>query len=89
MHQDGFNSIQKGKYMNTLITCNQFKEMEEARQNRYNRFLSGCPNRIGRGDIPSLTADSSPQVDISEDDHDYLLKAHLLEMKKDESKPST
>jgi len=84
MHQDGFNSIQKGKYMNTLITCNQFKEMEEARQNRYNRFLSGCPNRIGSGDVPSLTvADWSPKVDISEDDHEYL-----LEMKKDESKPS-
>jgi HSP20 family protein len=90
MHQDGFNSIQKGKYMNTLITCSQFKEMEEARQNRYNRFLSGCPNRIGSGDIHSLAvADWSPKVDISEDDHEYLLKADLLEMKKDESKPST
>jgi hypothetical protein len=31
----------------------------------------------------------SPKVDISEDDHEYLLKADLLEMKKDESKPST
>jgi hypothetical protein len=42
--------IQKGKYMNTLITSNQFKEMEEARQNRYNRFDAGCPNRIGNGE---------------------------------------
>jgi HSP20 family protein len=85
MHQDGFNSIQKGKYMNTLITCNQFKEMEQARQNRYNRFLSGCPNRIGSGDIHSLAvADWSPEVDISEDDHGYLLKADLPEMKKDD-----
>jgi hypothetical protein len=24
--------------------------MEEARQNRYNRFLAGCPNRIGSGE---------------------------------------
>ena len=80
----------KTKNMNTLITWNQLREMEEARQNRYNRFLSGCPNRIGSGDIPSLTvADWSPKVDISEDDHEYLLKADLLEMKKDESKPST
>jgi HSP20 family protein len=63
--------------------------MEEARQNRYNRFLSGCPNRIGSGDIHSLAvADWSPKVDISEDDPEYLLKAGLLEMKKDESKPS-
>jgi hypothetical protein len=50
IHQDGFNSIQKGKDMNTLITCNQFKEMEEARQNRLNRFLAGCPNRISGGE---------------------------------------
>jgi hypothetical protein len=75
MHQDGFNSIQKGKYMNTLITCNQFKEMEEARQNRYNRFLSGCPNRIGSGEIHSLAAaDCSPEVDISEDDQQVVAK---------------
>ena len=36
--------------MNTIITSNLFKEMEEARQNRYNRFLAGCPNRIGGGE---------------------------------------
>jgi hypothetical protein len=69
MHPDGFNSIQKGKDMNTLITCNQFKVTEEARQNRLNRFLAGCPNRIGGGEIHSLAvADCSPEVDISEDD---------------------
>jgi hypothetical protein len=75
MHQDGFNSIQKGKDMNTLITCNQFKEMEEARQNRYNRFLARCPNRIGSGEIHSLAvADCSPEVDISEDDQQVVAK---------------
>jgi HSP20 family protein len=75
----------KGKYTNTLIRSNQFKEMEEARQNRLNRFLAGCPNRIGSGEIHSLpVADCSPEVDISEDDHGYLLKAHLPEMKKDD-----
>ena len=85
MPEDGFNSIQKGKDMNTLITCNQFKEMEEARQNRLNRFLAGCPNRIGSGEIHSLmVADWSPEVDISQDDHEYLLKADLPEMKKDD-----
>ena len=85
MHRDGFNSIQKGKDMNTLITCNQFKEMEEARQNRLNRFLAGCPNRIGGDEIHSLAvADWSPEVDISEDDRGYLLKADLPEMKKDD-----
>jgi hypothetical protein len=75
MHQDSFNSIQKGKDMNTLITCNQFKEMEEARQNRLNRFLAGCPNRIGSGEIHSLAvADCSPKVDISEKDQQEVAK---------------
>jgi HSP20 family protein len=71
--------------MNTLITWNQLKEMEEATQNRFNRFLGEFPNRMGSGDIHSLTvADWSPEVDISEDDRGYLLKADLPEMKKDD-----
>jgi HSP20 family protein len=85
MHQNGFNSIQKGKYMNTLIKWNQFREMEEARQNRFIRVLGEFPNRMGSGEIHSLAvADWSPEVDISEDDHGYLLKADLPEMKKDD-----
>jgi hypothetical protein len=49
--------------------------MEEARQNRYNRFLAGCPNRIGSGEIHSLAvADCSPEVDISEDDQQVVAK---------------
>ena len=71
--------------MNTLITWNQLREMEEATQNRFNRFLGGFPNRIGSGETPCLTvADWSPEVDISEDDRGYLLKADLPEMKKDD-----
>jgi HSP20 family protein len=59
--------------------------MEEA-QNRFNPFfLAGFPNRMGSGEIHSLTvADWSPEVDISQDDHEYLLKADLPEMKKDD-----
>ena len=37
----------KVNIMNTLITWNQLREMEEATQNRFNRFLGGFPNRIG------------------------------------------
>src|SRR5947207_4407548 len=71
--------------MNTLITWNQLREMEEATQNRFNRFLGGFPNRIGTGETHSLTvADWSPEVDISQDNHEYLLKADLPEMKKDD-----
>ena len=71
--------------MNTLITWNQLREMEA--QNRFNRFLGEfpIPNRMGSGEIHSLAvADWSPEVDISEDEHGYLLKADLPEIKKDD-----
>src|SRR5437762_5865887 len=81
MHQDDFNSIN----MNTLITWNQLREIEEATQNRFNRFLGGFPNRISSGETHSLAvADWAPEVDISQDDHEYLLKADLPEMKKED-----
>src|SRR4029450_398801 len=72
--------------MNKLLsTWSPLREMEEA-QNRFNRFFTvGFPNRMGSGEIHSLTvADWSPEVDISQDDHEYLLKADLPEMKKDD-----
>jgi HSP20 family protein len=71
--------------MNKLITWNPLREMDEA-QNRFNPFfLAGFPNRMGTGEPHSLTvADWSPEVDISQDDHEYLLKADLPEMKKDD-----
>src|SRR5216110_993961 len=70
--------------MNTLITWNQLREMEEA-QNRVTRFFGGFPNKLGTGETHSLAvADWSPEIDISQDDHEYLLKADLPEMKKDD-----
>src|SRR6478672_10933793 len=73
--------------LNKVIPWNPLREIDEA-QNRFNRFFSGgFPNRIGSGEIHSLAvADWSPEVDISEDDHGYLLKADLPEMKKDDVK---
>jgi HSP20 family protein len=70
---------------NKVITWNPLKEMEEA-QDRFNRFFpAGFATRIGSGEIHRLAvADWSPEVDISEDDHGYLLKADLPEMKKDD-----
>ena len=72
--------------MNKLITWNPLREMEEA-QNRFNRFVGGFPNRIDSAEPHSLTvADWSPEVDISEDDHGFLIKADLPEMKKEDVK---
>src|SRR4029434_8748902 len=70
---------------NKVITWNPLREMAEA-QNRFNPFfLAGFPNRMGSGEIHSLAvADWSPEVDISEDNHGYVLKADLPEMKKDD-----
>ena len=70
---------------NQVITWNPLREIEEA-QNRLHRFfVGGFPNRMGTSEIPTLAvADWSPEVDISEDDHGYLLKADLPEMKKDD-----
>lgn len=70
---------------NHVTTWNPLREMDEA-QNRLHRFFLGdFPNRMGSGEIPSMAvADWSPEVDISEDDHAYLLKADLPEMKKDD-----
>jgi HSP20 family protein len=70
---------------NKVITWNPLREMDET-QNRLRRFFLGdFPSRMGSGEIPSMAvADWSPEVDISEDDHGYLLKADLPEMKKDD-----
>ena len=72
--------------MNTLngeTTWNPLGEMDDA-QNLLNRiFLGDFPSGIGSGEIDSLAvADWSPEIDISEDDQGYLLKADLPEMKK-------
>ena len=70
---------------NKVITWNPLREMDET-QNRLSRFfLGGFSNRMGSGEVPSLAvADWSPEVDISEDDRGYLLKADLPEIKKDD-----
>jgi HSP20 family protein len=78
--------VNKMNTLNKVITWNPLRQMEQATQNRLNPFfLGGFPNRMGSGEIDSLAvADWSPEVDISEDDRGYLLKADLPEMKKDD-----
>src|SRR5437016_5805385 len=77
----------KVNIMNTLITWNQLREIEEATQKRFNRFLGEFPNRIGSGETHSLTvAEWSPEVAISQDDHEYHLQSDLPEKKKDDVK---
>src|SRR5437867_4591309 len=80
-----YRKVNKMNTLNKVTTWNPLREMDEA-QNRFKPFfLAGFPNRMGSGEIHSLTvADWSPEVDITEDDRGYLLKADLPEMKKDD-----
>ena len=71
--------------MSTLTTWNPFRELDEV-QNRLSTFFGGFPTRLfGNGRTLKMT-DWSPQVDIIEDEKEYLIKADLPEMKKDDVK---
>ena len=76
--------------MKTLEIWNPFRELDEV-QNRLSTFLGGLPEfgrfprrLFGNGDI--TLPEWSPQVDISEDDKEYLVKADLPAMKKEDVK---
>jgi len=71
--------------MKTLVTWNPFGELDEV-QNRLGSFFSGRFPRFGNGNGGPKLADWAPQVDITEDDKEYLVKADLPEMKREEIK---
>ena len=68
-----------------LTMWNPFRELDEV-QNRLGTFFGGTFPRFGKGNGGLELADWSPQVDITEDEKEYLIKADLPEMKKDEIK---
>ena len=77
--------------MKTLEIWNPFRELDEV-QNRFSTLFGGMPDFFGRypkrwtgnGDV--TMPNWSPLVDISEDEKEYLIKADLPEMKKEEVK---
>lgn len=72
--------------MSTQITrWNPFKEMEQI-QNRMASLWSGDPFRIGGGEEALTVSEWSPRVDIIEDDHEFLIKAELPDMKREDVK---
>ena len=74
--------------MKTLTTWNPLREMEEF-QNRFSTFFGGLPTfpfRFPKNGERFKMPDWSPLVDIIEDDHEYLFKADLPEMRKDDVK---
>ena len=67
-----------------LVKMTPFRELEEI-QSRLNRFFSETlPRRID--DEARFFGDWAPPVDIQETDKEYLIKAELPELKKEEVK---
>ena len=72
--------------MDALTRWNPFKEMEDL-ENRLSTFFGRAPVRRGNGEEEFITmTEWAPLVDITEDEKEYLIKAELPEVKKDEVK---
>jgi HSP20 family protein len=64
---------------------NPFRELDEM-HNRLSRFLGATTSRNGDGREEITVAAWAPLVDIIEDDKEYLIKAELPEVKKNDVK---
>jgi len=73
--------------MNTQITrWNPFREMDQM-QKRLSSLWNWEPFRLANGQEETLTAlEWTPNVDIVEDEKEFLIKAELPEMKREEVK---
>ena len=69
--------------INTLTRWEPFRELEEL-QNRLSTIVSRAPRTGGREDM--TLADWVPTADITEDDKEYLIKAELPDLKKEDVK---
>ncbi|MGZ4987793.1 MAG: Hsp20/alpha crystallin family protein [Limisphaerales bacterium] len=74
--------------MNTLVRLDPFKEMEEI-QNRLAKYFGGGPTRLTDIKEEQMTlSEWTPSVDIIEDEKEWLIKADLPEVKKEDVKVS-
>jgi len=72
--------------MNALTRWDPFKEMDDL-QSRMARFFGLSPTRTSNGDKETMTVTEwAPSVDITEDEKEYLVKADLPEVKKEDVK---
>ena len=70
--------------MNPLTKWNPFRELEDI-QNRLSSLFVRTPLR-GFGEEAMTVSEWTPLVDIAEDDKEYLIKAELPEVKKEDVK---
>jgi len=76
----------RNEMMNAFTRWNQLKEMEALRQG-LGGLLSRSPVQRPEGQEElTAVAEWAPLVDISEDDQEYLIKAELPEVKKEDVK---
>src|SRR5204862_5502697 len=76
----------KDQPMNALTRWDPFKEMEDL-QSRFARLFGLTPARTENGGKELMTiTEWAPSVDIIEDDKEWLVKADLSEVKKDDVK---
>jgi len=66
-------------------TMNPLAELDEL-ANRFNRMLSRFQPRQGTSDETMAVADWIPTVDVEEDDKEYLIKAEIPEVDKNDVK---
>lgn len=67
------------------LRWNPWKDLEEM-EKRLSTFFGRAPERSGEKKEALAVAEWSPVVDITEDDKEYLIKAELPEMKKEDIK---
>lgn len=73
-------------FMNTLTRWNPFKEMEDT-QKGLAKLFGLAPARLGNGGQELMTVSEwAPSVDIIEDENEWLVKAELPEVKKEDVK---
>jgi HSP20 family protein len=71
--------------MNTLTRWEPFREMEDL-QNRLSTLFGRTPVRRGNGKESITLTEWTPLADITEDDREYVIKAELPELKKEDVK---
>ena len=72
--------------MNALAHWKQYKELEALHQSLGSLFSRSAVPRPEGQEEPMRVADWAPVVDISEDNLEYLIKAELPEVKKEDVK---
>ncbi len=79
-----FRKSNGGEEWGLLARWSPLREMEQM-QNRMERLLGSWPT-WPELKVPMTSAEWSPLVDITEDEHEYLVKAEVPEVKKEDLK---